>query len=580
MDPITGGVVAAAADLVKTSFDNVFRELNLSAETWFQRLKITSFDRDSYADYVLRNVGVFPLFGTTKWASVETGYIRVGVTADIERLRYRPHAEVWESLKQQRTGIVKGTSERGDHLLDLLAVTTSGVALMGLPGSGKTTALRSLAVAAAKGEPVAGKSVLPLFMMARDMATETTSIHQAAYNFLKSVNVSEHERVLVKLLKRGDLLLLLDGIDEVDTSRQHRLLRELTDLHAEYPRTRSVVSARPYSLDVALPAFIKCEMLPLSLSERMALIRKWFAAVDASKGDRFIKECGEEPGLVDLGSSPLLLSMVCALYANDLKIPSEPDELYARLIDGLLGTWDAFRNVARQTVLRDLSVRRRLTLASWLAADMFDAGRRVFTAADISSVGLLDRFSKATRTSPLQVDDVLRAFFNDFGILVERAAGLFSFSHLTFQEYLTAQYVVDNRRELHVLERRLDREWFEVVRLVAKLLPRADGYMRRLTIATDVADVYELALLQSCWSVHPLCDPAVARDAFAELGRKIASEFTHENRSGSEERRQRILEQLPLIVSILTRGGYYSLEDLQLSESEPFRRPMLWPGVM
>jgi predicted NACHT family NTPase len=572
VDPLTGTSFAAAAEIVKTSFDRVFTDLNLSAETWFQRLRLKTFDRDFYADYILRNVGMFPLFGTTKSASVEDAYVHVMVTADIERMRYRSVHDIDAALRRQRLGDARSSASDTD-LLSVINLTQADVALTGLPGSGKTTALRWLAVAAAKGATVRERRVMPIFLTARDMALELVTIKTGAQSFLRSLGVSETDRVLEKMMKRGDLMILLDGVDEVAAEYQRRLLMEVSELRADFPRTVIVVSARPYSLDVDLAGMKKCETMPLSGSARQELVRKWFEATDADKGQRLLSECKGSPDLLDLGSSPLLLSMICALYANDLKIPTEQDELYARLTEGLLGAWDAFRNVARQTVLRDYTVRRRVTLATWIAAETFDAGRRVFGGSDLTSLGTLERFGEAVRMPRLSADDVLRALFNDFGILVERSPGLFSFSHLTFQEYLTAQYIVENRRELPLLERGRDAEWFEVIRLVAKMLPRADAYMARLTAATDVTDKYALGLLRACWATHPLCDRSNVPVVLRGLAQQVVLEYQQASDSAAKterDRMEKIRQHLPSIMSILTVRGH-TLADFGVQQMEPFR---------
>ncbi len=57
------------------------------------------------------------------------------------------------------------------------------------------------------------------------------------------------------------------------------------------------------------------------------------------------------------------------------------------------------------------------------------------------------------------------------GILVQRAEKIYSFSHLTLQEYLTAQYIVDkNLIEYLVSNHLTDTRWQEVFLLVAGLM--------------------------------------------------------------------------------------------------------------
>ena len=65
---------------------------------------------------------------------------------------------------------------------------------------------------------------------------------------------------------------------------------------------------------------------------------------------------------------------------------------------------------------------------------------------------------------------MLGAIERQQGILVERATDIYSFSHLTLQEYLTAFHIVDARLEAEVIEQHLtDERWREVFLLMAGL---------------------------------------------------------------------------------------------------------------
>jgi hypothetical protein len=68
------------------------------------------------------------------------------------------------------------------------------------------------------------------------------------------------------------------------------------------------------------------------------------------------------------------------------------------------------------------------------------------------------------------------------GILVERAEDVFSFSHLTLQEYLTAQFIDDHHQVPALVARHLtDERWQEVFLLVAGLMRHgADELLARM----------------------------------------------------------------------------------------------------
>ena len=68
------------------------------------------------------------------------------------------------------------------------------------------------------------------------------------------------------------------------------------------------------------------------------------------------------------------------------------------------------------------------------------------------------------------------------GILTERAEGIYSFSHLTVQEYLTAKHVSQSQVTLTetIKQRLTERSWREVLLLVPGLLPNADDLLRQM----------------------------------------------------------------------------------------------------
>ena len=76
----------------------------------------------------------------------------------------------------------------------------------------------------------------------------------------------------------------------------------------------------------------------------------------------------------------------------------------------------------------------------------------------------------------IDTDKVLEAIVIQQGILVERAKDIYSFSHLTLQEYLTAKYISqDNHRiEKLITEHLTDERWREVFLLVAGIKDNSD----------------------------------------------------------------------------------------------------------
>lgn len=525
MDALAPLSLISLKDGIQACFSSVFSEINVAAEAWLQERKLFTVGRDNFTDFVLRRVGIFPLFGTSRSATVDESYVSLELSRDLERMRYRDLSDIEQGIRRQRHGASYEPERQQDGFspLDALNLTEGGFALVGNPGSGKTTVFRHLVVEAARGRTVQGRRVLPIYLAVRDMSDSEIGIYSAASSLLASLEVGEHQRVLDLLLKEGRCLLLLDGLDETKQEHQRSLLLELGSIAARYPKATLCVSARPLSLEVGLPGFTKWETLPLDFEKRLGFVKKWFSVVNYSKGERLVQRCRQEPALLDLGSSPLMLSIVCALYENDLDIPKEQDELYARCVEGLLGGWDAFRNIARNSLLAPLSLRKRLTYAAWIAAELFEAEKVVFDSADVEKIRVLERVSEFVGVDTLPADLVLASLYNDFGLLTERSPSKYSFSHLSLHEYLTARYIVENRRENELLSTHFrDPRWREVLRIVAKMLPNSDEFLLRVLQLVKLHQLMDVEQLEVILSVRPAASHDVRLRLYRHLAQRIS----------------------------------------------------------
>lgn len=104
MDLIDSIDVIGVKDGIKKCFSSVFTELNVVSEAWFQKTKLLTIGRENYADHIATKVGVFRLFGTSRNTSVDSSYVRVNISTEIERERYRSVDQIERTLRQQRLG--------------------------------------------------------------------------------------------------------------------------------------------------------------------------------------------------------------------------------------------------------------------------------------------------------------------------------------------------------------------------------------------------------------------------------------------------------------------------------------------
>lgn len=122
------------------------------------------------------------------------------------------------------------------------AVQKDNIVLIGIGGSGKTTLLKQLEVDLAKGS----SGPIPLYV---DLVGRSNSRSDLLSSVLSTAEVHsfsdrDTEFYFEQMAKRSELIILLDGLDEVPSDFRLSVLRDVKKWAEQYPRIRFVIAAR------------------------------------------------------------------------------------------------------------------------------------------------------------------------------------------------------------------------------------------------------------------------------------------------------------------------------------------------
>jgi hypothetical protein len=174
---------------------------------------------------------------------------------------------------------------------------------------------------------------------------------------------------------------------------------------------------------------------------------------------------------MELAHTPLLLTFLCLVYDRSQGFPSNRSSLYSKALRILLEEWAAEKRIEGWTIYEGLSTELEELLLAQIAYKNFMKDCLFFDRRYL--VEQIKNFlvSNLNTLKHLDGEAILNAMAVQQGILVERAEEVFSFSHLTLQEYLTAQYIVDHYEiEQLVANHLTERRWQEVFMLTAGLM--------------------------------------------------------------------------------------------------------------
>jgi predicted NACHT family NTPase len=405
--------------------------------------------------------------------------------------------------------------ERPEHETDVALSQVLGLGnrlvITGGPGSGKTTVLLHMAWALASslltGQPDPAQSrlgvtilpsalplpvLVPLASFARHRrnlpnsvpAPKKTLAYFISHHLIsKQADFDLPANFFVQLLKEGrDVLLLLDGLDEVANEHERAEVRQsVEDLVGGRESMRVIVTCRTVAYRsgrTGLAAnFREIAVQPLDFEQQITpMVRQAYACIspadvalrsermrDLLRGIETLEQerrarLGAEAGaLVD---SPLMVRLLLIVHMNNRTLPDERADLFDKAINALLQV-DYGRE---ESNIGELSTDWKLfrEMAQLLAFHMHQQGRD--QGREIDEPSLKEALSTEAEFKP-RIEDFL-THARQRGSVLEERDGAYRFIHLAFQEFLVARFLHEVRggdgREaiLAFLDDRLEDPWW------------------------------------------------------------------------------------------------------------------------
>ncbi|MGW2341254.1 NACHT domain-containing protein [Streptomyces sp. NPDC001661] len=417
------------------------------------------------------------------------------------------------------------------------------IVLHGLAGTGKTTLVQWLALTTARQEavPVAlpqliGRVpfVLPLRTLARQGA-ELPMPEQFLEWMRCGLSGSEPDGWAVRVLQNGRGVLLVDGLDEIPKADRRRARQWLRDLVNDFPGNLWLCTTRPSALEpgwLRSEGFYELSLNPLSPADLRRFVARWHIAANAPErlGEELVESLRSNPELSRLATNPLMCSLICALHRERRGfLPNGRASLYRAALSMLL---------ERRDVERDLYGRGddRPRLDEESATEPLKRLAYRLIRNDDTQMERDDAIHELRRLQP-QVpslerlggpEHALEYLLERSGLLREPAPGAVDFIHRTFQDYLGAKAVLEDRDFGMLVKHAHMDQWEDVVQMAvaqadhngrADLLMRLSDRGKREKDVTVQARIRLLALasLEQATRLEPVVRQTIEAEAASML---------------------------------------------------------------
>ena len=340
------------------------------------------------------------------------------------------------------------------------------VVVLGDPGSGKSTLLKYLALRLAAENDAPLPILMPLnaYAAALEKGDQNLQDYLPQYFSGLAQGLAGLKPLFDTAIEKGQAIVLLDGLDEVQSERVRALLVNRVEAFAAETSLKIIVSSRIVGYRESSLLASSWVLYTLSDFDRPAIetfAAKWCLAFEKSTlGDTpearvsaeterrsLLDALDANPGVAQLGSNPLLLTILALIKRQGVSLPNRRIELYELYLKTLINAWSKARALDKRPVgpnLDYLTVVKVLgPLALWLREKNPTAG---LVQEEALLDWMTDYFARHWALAPGPAGEKAREFLNNVrrysNLLIERGHGRYGFIHLTFEEALAARGLV------------------------------------------------------------------------------------------------------------------------------------------
>ena len=337
--------------------------------------------------------------------------------------------------------------------------------VVGDPGAGKTTLVKNLCQKLLRKESKYFNDLnYPILVRLRDLNDfDCTNINLILFDYIISIfgftfanrlkekkKYNGNEVIIIKryiseFLEELNILLLLDGYDEINDSKKRKVvISDVEFLCKSFVKSKLLITSRSADFKFSISNTVLFEICELSEPQIISFTDKWLQ--NKEEANKLRNELKLLP-YFDTAKRPLILAHLCAIYERYKSLPPKPKSIYKKIVTLYLEEWDIQRRIYRKKIGEEATEYSRLDndrkqefLAKLAYTLTTDYQKFIFSDSDLKEC--FGKLAKEFGLPIKQKRETINEIESHSGVLIQSSATQFEFSHKSIQEYLTADYLV------------------------------------------------------------------------------------------------------------------------------------------
>ena len=352
--------------------------------------------------------------------------------------------------------------------------------VIGEPGSGKSVLLKYLAWAYGLGQldtlPDRPTVVLLELYRLSDASLNEAKLMQALVDTFDRNQFPNAQNLVRQGLNSGTLMLLLDGLDEVNSAVRPHVVGVIRDWLRKFGQCRVVITCRTHVYDDEFSDIVdrKLEVMEFTDQQMRRFLKAWKPEMEQARKsiNQMMAALRERPLILKLARNPLLLTLIAYLYTEPaFVLPRSRAEFYDKSTGILLEQREYKGDDEYKHNRYEPNEKRRVL--QHLALYTQDHSAELQDRRSLKAEVVREQVRQVLPSLDIpekEAKDILDEIAERSGLFMKIDGGdRYLFPHLTIQEYFAAAALKDREPELVSRFAADPTAWREVVKLWCSL---------------------------------------------------------------------------------------------------------------
>lgn len=249
---------------------------------------------------------------------------------------------VCNNIKQKRFRTAGPQSSHTEKVIsnvtiEILEQESNYIIIQGIGGIGKSMLLTHLFLSSSSQT-----SKTPILLSLKDYKDSTCGMVDFIWKSVSEYDTEISQTNIINALRQKNIILLMDGLDEIQSSMKDNFNQDLEAFIKSYPGNTTIITSRPVNSFVSFSKFSLFDIQELTKNQAIELIEKLeFWDIDGKK--KFLNDLKNKLFYThkQFASNPLLLTIMLMTYSYFGEVPAKMHVFYSKAYETMARLHDA-----------------------------------------------------------------------------------------------------------------------------------------------------------------------------------------------------------------------------------------------